>query len=102
MASRRGEIRSRQISALELCSVCACKDYNNKNVLSTKVYLNKLREIKMISKECYYCGSVCALVQLKTECAHFMMKGQSNEFNPNTGSQEPYGDSSNKEQVSGG
>ena len=31
-----------------------------------------------------------------------MMKGQSNEFNPNTGSQESYGDSSNKEQVSGG
>ena len=31
-----------------------------------------------------------------------MMKGQSNEFNPNTGGQEPYGDSSNQEQVSGG
>ena len=92
-----------KISALELCSVSACKDYIYKIIFSIKAYRNKLLEIKMSSKECCYFRKVFARsFNLRRHVPICMMKGQSNGFNPNTGSQEPYGDSSNQEQVSGG
>ena len=70
-------------------------------MLSTKAHRNKLHEVKMSSKECYYCGKVFTRSSnLRRHVPICMMNGQSNEFNPNTGSQETYEHSGSQEQVS--